>query len=164
MERIVDPVFGCGSFGHLADRDADRFLVASFWPGMFDGSASLQERYHTLGSDGDVFGVITFVAALVVCPFCWMLGYLRPGFSGWSDLGHAGVWWTQWLGWSGALIGWSVIFGWGAPFIGVKEPAEFMVSMGQSTQFPFMLFLGVVIGAPFVEEFSFRGFLWRGWR
>jgi hypothetical protein len=39
-----------------------------------------------------------------------------------------------------------------------------MVTMANTTQFPILLFLGVAIGAPLVEEFMFRGALWRGWR
>jgi len=39
-----------------------------------------------------------------------------------------------------------------------------MVAMGKSTQYPILLFLGVAIGAPLIEEFIFRGILWRGWR
>ena len=57
-----------------------------------------------------------------------------------------------------------LLFGLLAPFLGIDGPDESMVTMANTTQFPILLFLGVAIGAPLVEEFMFRGALWRGWR
>lgn len=124
----------------------------------------LTSKAEELALDGDVLGVIAFANIFFVCPACWLLGHLRKGWTGWEYLGKAKVRWWQWPLWAFITIASSIIFGLLAPSLGIEGPDPSMVSMAQSTQFPFLLFLGVAIGAPLFEEFIFRGVLFRGWR
>lgn len=140
------------------------FLIAGFEAGYFNDSDSLEEGLSALSFDGDVVGLTSFAAVFFVCPLCWFFGQLCPGFSGWDYLGNEPVRWWTWPLWGAATVACSVVFGWVAPFFGVHDPDESMVRMGRSTDVPLLLFLGVAIGAPLVEEFIFRGVLWRGWR
>lgn len=139
-------------------------LVAGFQRGAFSNPGTMEKRVADLALDGDVAGVAAFLAIFVVCPLCWFLGRVRPGFSGWSYLGNDRVKWWHWPVWGAATIACSVIFGMLAPYLGVKEKDDSMVAMAASTDIPLLLYLGVGIGAPLVEEFIFRGMLWRGWR
>ena len=93
-----------------------------------------------------------------------MVGKIRPNYTGWEYLGNHPVKWWHWPFWAAITIACSLLFGLLAPFLGIDGPDESMVTMANTTQFPILLFLGVAIGAPLVEEFMFRGALWRGWR
>jgi len=137
-------------------------VVAGIQQGAFQGD--IEKNIMALASDGDVVGLTAFVAIFFVCPFCWFLGQLRPGFTGWSYLGNLRVTWWHWPLWGVATIACSIAFDLLSPSVGVDGPDESMVAMGQSTEVPVLLYLGVGIGAPLVEEFVFRGVLWRGWR
>ena len=137
-------------------------VVAGIQQGAFQGG--LEENFMALAADGDVIGLMAFVTIFFVCPVCWFLGQIRPGFTGWSYLGNVRVIWWHWPLWGVATIACSVLFGMISPSVGLDGPDESMVAMGQSTEVPLFLYLGVGIGAPLVEEFVFRGVLWRGWR
>jgi len=142
-------------------------FIAAFSNGTFNSLSDpekLTEEILALSTDGDVIGLIAFSTIFFVCPACWFIGKLRPGWSGWSYLGNARAKWWHWPVWGAATIACSVVFGFLGPYLGVDGPDESMVKMGQSTQVPLFLILGVAIGAPLVEEFMFRGVLWRGWR
>ena len=136
-------------------------LIAAAIEGLLISAASNPEK---LSTDGDVIGLITFATIFFVCPACWLIGKLRPGWTGWEYLGNARTNWWHWPLWGAATIACSIIFGILGPHLGVDGPDDSMVQIAKSTQFPLLLFLGVAIGAPFVEEFMFRGVLWRGWR
>lgn len=138
--------------------------IAAFQQGALKDLADFAEAVESLAFDGDVLGVIAFATLFIICPLCWFLGRLRPGFSGWSYLGNRSVAWWHWPLWGVATVACSVVFGAVAPSLGVDGPDDSMVAMASSTEFPLLLFLGVGIGAPLVEEFIFRGALWRGWR
>jgi len=139
-------------------------MAAGFQQGLFQDRGSLEDTLTTLTLDGDIIGVAAFSAIFAVCPFCWFLGSRRPGFTGWSYLGNERVKWWSWPVWGAATIACAVVFGLLSPYLGVEENDESMMAMAESTDIPFLLYLGVGIGAPLVEEFIFRGALWRGWR
>jgi membrane protease YdiL (CAAX protease family) len=132
--------------------------------GMPDDLKSFGEGLEQIAFDGDVLGLSAFAAIFFVCPFCWFLGRLRPGFSGWVYLGNERVRWWQWPLWGGATVLCAMAFDALAPSLGIEGPDESMVMLARSTDVPFFLYLGVGVAAPLVEEFIFRGIVWRGWR
>ena len=128
-----------------------------------DGEA-IMERINESVLDGDVVGASAFLTIFVICPVCWLLGKVRPHWTGWEYLGSKSVRWWQWPLWAGITYGLGMLFSVVGPSLGVDEMDESMVQMAESTDFAILLILGVVIAAPLVEEFMFRGVLYRGWR
>lgn len=122
------------------------------------------EKVRTVAMDGDVIGALGFLSIFIICPLCWLVGHFRPGWSGWEYLGNAKVRWFQWPLWAVITIACMIAFSLVAPHLGLPERDPSMVAMSNSTQFPILLFLGVAIGAPLIEEFVCRGVLFRGWR
>ncbi|MGY8658616.1 MAG: CPBP family intramembrane glutamic endopeptidase [Verrucomicrobiales bacterium] len=141
-------------------------MIAAFKEGLFTsiGDPEKRDSMMALSTDGDVAGLIAFSTIFFVCPACWFIGKVRPGWSGWEYLGNTRTRWWHWPVWGAATLACTFLFGLVAPYIGVDGPDDSMVRMSQSTQVPLFLILGVAIGAPLVEEFMFRGALWRGWR
>ena len=142
-------------------------LVVAFQQEVFrdlSDPKELEKEILALAFDGDITGTLTLISIFFVCPLCWMVGKIRTGFTGWEYLGIARVKWWYWPFWAAVTMACSLLFGLLAPYLGVDGPDDSMVKMAQSTQFPILLFLGVAIGAPLVEEFMFRGAVWRGWR
>lgn len=142
-------------------------MIVAFRDGIFVPGGDAQEMTENLmalSTDGDVIGLIVFATIFFVCPACWFIGHLRPGWTGFEYLGNSRTKWWHWPVWGAATIVCSILFGLAAPHIGIDGPDESMVQMAQTTQVALFLYLGVGIGAPLVEEFMFRGALWRGWR
>lgn len=139
-------------------------VIAGFQQGSFGDLTSAESDLLALATDGDVLGLIAFATLFFVCPLCWFLGQVRPGFSGWKYLGNNRVTWWHWPLWGLATLACAMFFDFLGPFLGIDEPDDSMVAMATSTDVPLFLYLGVGIGAPLVEEFIFRGTLWRGWR
>lgn len=138
--------------------------IAMFIDGIPDlDPKKIEASLLALSTDGDVLGLISFVTIFFICPACWFIGKARPGWSGWDYLGNTKTKWWHWPVWGAATIACSFIFGFIGPHLGIDGPDKSMVAMGQSTQYPILLYLGVAIGAPLVEEFIFRGAVWRGW-
>ena len=119
---------------------------------------------ENLSMDGDVVGALAFSTIFFVCPLCWLIGHLRKGWTGWEYLGQAKVKWWQWPLWGAVTLACTFTFSLLAPSLGIEGPDPSMMQMGSTTQFPILLYLGVGIGAPLIEEFMFRGILFRGWR
>ena len=130
-----------------------------------NGANFNEDELMALAFDGDFLGVATIVAAAAACPLCYWIGRWRRGFSGWDYLGlkkkpHP----LSIILWSVATVAVGFAFNFVAPHFGVDETPEFMQEAVRSSNFiPFMV-IGVVVGAPLVEEFIFRGVLFRGWR
>ena len=123
-----------------------------------------EEQLMALVMDGDVLGGLTFGSILVVCPLAWMFGKLKKPWGGMEYLGQMRIAWWQmpiWLGITFALMMGMNALG---PSLGMDEMHDSMVMMTQTTDYPILLFLGIAVGAPLVEEFIFRGIAWRGWR
>ncbi|HCQ79949.1 MAG TPA: hypothetical protein DIV46_08260 [Verrucomicrobiales bacterium] len=142
-------------------------IIAAFHRGLFDNMSNTgtdDSDLLALALDGDIAGAVAFFSIFFVCPLCWMLGKIRPNYTGWEYLGNHPVKWWHWPFWAAITIACSLLFGLLAPFLGVDGTDESMMIMANTTQFPILLFLGVAIGAPLVEEFMFRGVIWRGWR
>jgi membrane protease YdiL (CAAX protease family) len=114
--------------------------------------------------DGDLVGLLSIITIFAVCPVAWFLGKVKRPWGGWEYLGSASVRWWKWPFWLSVtyLLGLGLVLM--GPSLGLDEMHESMVQMATSTDFPVLLFLGLAVGAPLVEEFVFRGILWRGWR
>ena len=126
---------------------------------------------HTLGwetfnntIDGDIAGFAAFTTIFVICPLCWLLGKVRPHWGGWEYLGVKRVKWWQWPLWAAITIGVVLLFALLGPSLGGGEMDETSKELAKTTQYPVLLFLGVAVAAPLVEEFIFRGVIYRGWR
>lgn len=142
-------------------------IIAALQTSIFnDGTDPLatSRKLLALATDGDVIGLIAFSTIFFICPACWLIGALRPRYSGWEYLGNSNVKWWHWPTWGAAIIAVNALFGLIAPSLGIDGPDGSMLQMASSTDVPLFLYLGVGIGAPLVEEFMFRGALWRGWR
>lgn len=128
-----------------------------------DGEA-IMERINDSSLDGDVVGASAFLTIFVICPVCWLLGKVRPHWGGWEYLGAKSVKLWQWPLWAAITFGLGHLFGLVGPYLGVEEMDDSMVKMAESTNHAILLILGVAIAAPLVEEFMFRGVIYRGWR
>jgi len=122
-----------------------------------------EESIRSIEGDGDGVGVIAFLAIFAVCPFCWGVGKVRENWRGMEYLGNQKTVWWKWLMWHAIIFAAMILFGIIGPYIGIKETPDSMLKMGASTDYAILLFLGVAVGAPLVEEFIFRGILFRGW-
>ena len=114
--------------------------------------------------DGDLIGILSFVSIFAVCPAAWLIGKIKKPWGGMDYLGHERVKWWGWPIW--LTITFILMMGMNAlgPMLGLDEMHDSMITMAKSTDYPVLLFLGIAVGAPFVEEFIFRGVLWRGFR
>lgn len=139
-------------------------IIAAFATGTVSKGSDLMDVAMKIAMDGDIVGVLAFSTIFFICPLCWLIGHLRKGWTGWEYLGQAKVKWWQWPLWGAITIGCSFVFSFLAPHLGITGPDPSMTQMAESTQFPILLYLGVGIAAPLVEEFMFRGVLYRGWR
>ena len=123
------------------------------------------ERFmESIMLNGDLLGVMTLVGAIVGCPLCYYLGSMRQGFSGAHYLGLRRPRLLPLLACLCITGGLAFLFNQLAPHFQNPEDSEAMMEALGSMQYPLLLLGGVVIGAPLVEEFIFRGFLFRGFR
>ena len=142
-------------------------IIALFATGAVskgDDMDDLMDAAMSIAMDGDIVGVLAFSTIFFICPLCWLIGHLRKGWTGWEYLGQAKVQWWQWPLWGALTIACAYVFSFLAPHLGITGPDPAMTQLADSTQFPILLYLGVGIAAPLVEEFMFRGVLYRGWR
>ena len=114
--------------------------------------------------NGDVIGTLSFGSILAVCPLAWLMGRVKKPWGGMEYLGHQRVAWWKWPMWLGLTFALMMGMNAAGPMLGMDEMHDSMVSMAKSTDYPILLFLGIAVGAPLVEEFIFRGVAWRGWR
>lgn len=138
-------------------------LDGSYFKNATDIEA-LMESLNDLTLDGDAIGLSSFLTIFVVCPVCWLLGKVRPHWGGWEYLGVKSVRWWQWPLWAAITLGLGILFELLGPSLGINEMDDSMVQMAESTDYAILLILGVAIAAPLVEEFIFRGVIYRGWR
>jgi membrane protease YdiL (CAAX protease family) len=138
-------------------------LFDSLDPSSEESLAQLESVMIKFMADGDLIGFLAVAGALVTCPLCYFLGGMRKGFTGARYLAlrrpPAGST-VIWLGGFGAMVTLSAVL---LPVTDDNAPG-FMVDAVNSTTAPLVLILGLVVGAPFLEEFVFRGLLFRGWR
>lgn len=125
----------------------------------FDDARNFEALMESLMMNEDLIGFITLAGAIVGCPVCYYLGKMRPGFTGAGYLALSRPKAGPFLLWLGVIVLIVLFFNFIAPvFVDEGDIMEVPTS-----KMPLLLIAGVVIGAPFVEEFIFRGFLWRGW-
>ena len=66
-------------------------IVAAFHRGLFDNmnnSGTVDSDLLALALDGDIAGTVAFISIFFVCPLCWMVGKIRPNYTGWGYLGQ----------------------------------------------------------------------------
>ncbi|MEN8693178.1 MAG: lysostaphin resistance A-like protein [Akkermansiaceae bacterium] len=132
---------------------------------MFSSGGTMkEEELMARMMDGDTVGVIAFISIFAVCPLAWFMGKIKKPWGGMEYLGTEKVVWWKWLMWLGITFGLMITMSALGPALGMDEMHDSMVDMATSTDYPILLFLGIAVGAPFVEEFIFRGIAWRGWR
>ncbi|NNC87484.1 MAG: CPBP family intramembrane metalloprotease [Akkermansiaceae bacterium] len=124
----------------------------------------LPQRLEDIAMDGDFLGLATVLTAAVICPLCLLLGKIKRGFTGTGYLALGSPRLRPVLAWSVVVLVVGLLFNLAAPAMGVDETPEFMLDIVRSTDWPVFLLVGVVAGAPLLEEFIFRGLLFRGWR
>ncbi|GAA5478474.1 CPBP family intramembrane glutamic endopeptidase [Haloferula helveola] len=118
----------------------------------------------SLMQNADALWFASALGALAVCPLCWLVGRFKSGWGGWDYMGNAKVrWWPPVL-WTLGIVAFGMGFNLIAPAIGIDESPQVMVDMALNTNHIWLMIAAVAIGAPLVEEFMFRGVLFRGWR
>ena len=96
-----------------------------------DDPDAIMGKIFELSTDGDVVGICAFATIFVVCPLCWLLGKVRPHWSGWEYLGVKSVQWSQWPLWAAVTYGMGTLFGYLAPSLGIEEMDDSMVEMAE---------------------------------
>jgi len=139
------------------------FVILLIGEGIPTSMPEFEDKLEAYAGDGDVLGTVAFLALFVACPMCWFCGKIKPLWSGMEYLGSERVVWWKWLMWSGIILVTMMVLGAFAQYMKVETP-ESMQMMRETSDNPIWLILGVVVGAPLVEEFIFRGLLFRGWK
>ncbi len=117
--------------------------------------------------NGDLLGIVSFLSALIGCVMILVIVKVRgvtlaEGLS----LRRPRKWWMWLLVFPAWLMGMLLINVLVSPFQSDKAVGDQaqIAGMVQGTHYLFLLLLGVSVGAPFFEEFLFRGLLHEGLR
>lgn len=113
--------------------------------------------------DGDVLALGGFLFAALVIPAFAGCIRLRRGWTvrEYAALGPARG--NQIVAWTAIAVGWSLAFDFVQSAFGHDIVPDFMFHAYYTASNKTLFFAYVLAGAPFVEEFSIRGFLFRGW-
>ncbi|MEE9446020.1 MAG: type II CAAX endopeptidase family protein [Cocleimonas sp.] len=123
----------------------------------------LAESINAIALDGDLLGLAEIPSAIIGVSLILLFASMRKPLSiksylhlHWPGIGTI----LKWLGIMFlAMIAMQVVM----ISLGVETPS-FMTDVYGSTEHKWILWIAVVIGAPFFEEFLFRGFLFEGLR
>lgn len=122
---------------------------------------------ETVLTDGDLVGVMAFVSAMIGCALILVIVKVRgTTFSQGLALRAPKKWWMWLLVFPAWIAGMVVISFLVSPFQGdktVTDQAQ-IAGMVEGSNYLILLLLGVSVGAPFFEEFLFRGLLHEGLR
>lgn len=124
----------------------------------------LQDTAARLTTDGDLMGPLSFAAAVVGCIAVIMVVRAKGVTLATGLALRAPKWWV-WLVLPFAMLLLMAILNLAVmPFQGENSLADKagIVGMIRETDFLILLLLGVAVGAPFFEEFLFRGLLHEG--
>lgn len=125
---------------------------------------SVQDSAELLTADGDIMGSLAFAAAVVGC--LAIIAVVRAkGVTLATGLALRAPKWWVWLVLPFAMLALMAVLNIAVmPFQGEKsvEDKAGIVGMIRETDWLILLLLGVAVGAPFFEEFFFRGLLHEG--
>jgi membrane protease YdiL (CAAX protease family) len=128
-------------------------------------NADLEKLTNELVNDGFLVSVATLVSGVICLPLVLLAAKFRQRFTiaEYFDLKAvpAGTLWA-WIAVMGGAILISdlfVVFVLGKPLV-----PEVMQDYYRTARFPIVLWAAMIIAAPLMEEFFFRGFLFKGWQ
>lgn len=139
------------------------FLLAFF--GMSLVTAVIMDRSGFGGDafNGDVLALGGFLFAALVIPVFAGCIRLRRGWTVREYVALVPAPGKQIVAWTAIAVGWSLAFDLVQTAFGRDVVPDFMFHAYYTASNKTLFFVYVLIGAPFVEEFSIRGFLLRGW-
>jgi membrane protease YdiL (CAAX protease family) len=118
----------------------------------------------SLGEDGTLLALGGVFAGLLLPPVCVLCAWLKRRISVQDYLGLRNAPLGVWLGWLGICLVFCAASDTLTWLVGRPIVPEFMDKTYRSVAFVPLLWLAVVVGAPFSEEFLFRGFALTGFR
>lgn len=127
----------------------------------------LEKFMEAMMKDGDTLGIISFSSAVVGCLMILLIVKVRgTTFAKGLALRPPRKWWMWLLVFPAWIVGMIVIGLIVSPFQSEKSVADQAQIAGLvgGTNYLILLLLGVSVGAPFFEEFLFRGLLHEGLR
>ncbi|MGY8642689.1 MAG: CPBP family intramembrane glutamic endopeptidase [Verrucomicrobiales bacterium] len=134
--------------------------------GYFKDPEVFQESLKEIQFDGMMIGVSSLVSIPAVIGACWLLASFRKsrGITPKQYLGLNLMGWKSWVLWPIVTLIFMNVVGWILIECGAPKDNPWMKEMSEKvTHFGWLAF-AVVIGAPLIEEFVFRGFLFAGFR
>lgn len=129
--------------------------------------AGLADFMDKVMKDGDLLGIMGFSSAVVGCLMILVIVKVRGvSLSRGLALRAPKKWWMWLLVFPAWIVGMIVISLIVSPFQSDKSVTDQaqIAGMVEGTNYMILLFLGVSVGAPFFEEFLFRGLLHEGLR
>lgn len=131
---------------------------------VFDLSdPALTNKIQSLALDGDLLGLAEIPSAIIGVSLIVIFASMRKPL---TVRRYLDLYWpkfTTMLKWLGIMFLGMIIMQFAMNALGV-ETSQFMIDIYGSTENKLLLWTAVVIGAPFFEEFLFRGFLLEGLR
>lgn len=127
----------------------------------------LGDFMETVMKDGDLLGIVGFTSAVVGCLMILAIVKARGvSLARGLALRPPKKWWMWLLVFPAWIVGMIVISLIVSPFQSDKSVVDQaqIAGMVEGTNYMILLFLGVSVGAPFFEEFLFRGLLHEGLR
>ena len=136
------------------------------------GAAGLEQEgladfMDTVMKDGDLLGIMGFSSAVVGCLLILLIVKARGvSLARGLALRPPKKWWMWLLVFPAWIVGMILISLIVSPFQSDKSVGDQanIAAMVEGTNYMILLFLGVSVGAPFFEEFLFRGLLHEGLR
>lgn len=138
------------------------FIIARY----FKDPEVFQESLKEIEFDGMMMGVSSLVTIPAVIGTCWFLASLRKkrGITSKEYLGLNPMGWKSWVFWPIVTLAFMHGIGWILVKCGAPEVNPWMKEMSEKVTHFWWLAAAVVIGAPLIEEFIFRGFIFAGFR
>lgn len=120
--------------------------------------------FENLDSDGLFLSIVTIISAIICVGLIVLFVKLRKGIALSEYLGLKPITRKHILVVIGVFIGLVVMAGIASVFIGETEDSEFTTDVYNTSVWPVLFVIAVVVFAPVFEETFFRGFLFTGLR
>ena len=149
-----------------------QFGILAFLSFKESGAAGLKEEgladfMDLVMKDGDLLGIMGFSSAVLGCLMILAIVKVRGvSLAKGLALRRPKKWWMWLLVFPAWVVGMILISAIVSPFQSDKSVGDQanIAAMVEGTNYMILLFLGVSVGAPFFEEFLFRGLLHEGLR